>query len=133
MKNINSLLIIILMSFVLSACDFGKLRVGEVRMMYGSNDVDRISYDIKTFTGIEKGEIEVEPGAVIVFNYSVELDKGELFIEWQDPQGQVVWQKDFNKSITGENEIKMVLPGTYRIFISGKGASGGFDVLWREK
>ena len=133
MKKINSLLIILLMSFVLSACDFGKLRVGEVRMMYGTNEADRISYDIRTFTGTEKGQIEVEPGTVMVFNYSVELDTGELLIEWQDPRGEVVWQKEFNKSISGEYELQMVLPGTYRIFISGNGASGGFDVLWREK
>ena len=133
MKKINSLLIIILMSFVLSACAFGKLRVGEVRMMYGTNEADRISYDFKTFTGIEKGEIEVDLGEVIIFNYSVKLDSGELLIEWQDPRGEVVWQKEFNKSISGEYELQMVLPGTYRIFISGKGASGGFDVLWREK
>jgi hypothetical protein len=133
MKNQKTLLMIILISFALCACNLGKLRVGEVRMMYGTNEADHIAYEFKTFTGIEKGQIEVEHGAVIIFNYSIELDKGELLIEWQDPQGEVVWQKDFYKSITGENEIAIVLPGTYRIFISGKGASGGFDVFWREK
>jgi len=98
MKNIYSLLIIIVICVALSACDLGKLKVGEVRMMYGTNEADRISYDFRTFTGTEKGEITVEPDVVIVFHYAVELDKGELLIEWQDPQGNVIWQKEFNKS-----------------------------------
>jgi len=133
MKKKYQILIIIILSIILSACELDKLKFGEVRMMYGSNEAGRISYDISTFTGTESGELEAETGGVISFTYSIDLDKGALVIEWQDPQGEVIWRKIFEESEIGEYEIEVLSAGTYRVFVRGDGAGGKFDVLWQEK
>jgi len=133
MKKKYLILIIILLSIILSACELDKLKFGEVRMMYGNNAAGRISYDISTFTGTESGEFEAETGEVISFTYSIELDKGALVIEWQDPHGEVIWHKTFEESEIGEDEFEILSAGTYRVFVSGDGAGGKFDVLWQEK
>ena len=133
MKKNSLLLITIMLALLLSACELSKLKFGEVRMMYGTNEAGRISYDISTFTGIERGRLQVEPGKKIAFVYEVDLDKGTILIEWQDPQGEVIWQKNLDASDQGDEEIEVISPGTYTIFIQGKGAGGRFDVSWQEK
>ena len=133
MKKNSFLLIIIMLSVFMSACELNKVKFGEVRMMYGTNEAGRISYDISTFTGIERGQLRVEPGKMIAFAYEVDLDKGTILIEWQDPQGDVIWQKNLDASDQGDEKIEVISPGTYTIFIQGKGAGGRFDVSWQEK
>ena len=133
MKWNRLILFIITLPVILSACKFGKVKFGEVRMMYGTNEAGRIAYDISTFTGTESGEFEAETGQLISFTYSVDLEKGALFIEWQDPQGEVVWEKEFSESEHGEGEFGTLSPGIYRILVRGMGAGGKFDVSWQEK
>jgi hypothetical protein len=133
MKKNVLLLVIIILSILLSACELDKLKFGEVRMMYGANEAGRISYDISTFTGTENGELEAEIDAVITFTYSVELNKGTLLIEWQDPQSEVVWQKEFVESEYGEDELEIRSQGIYKVFIRGEGAGGRFDLSWQEE
>ena len=133
MNRKRIILITFILSVLLSACEFDKMKFGEVRMMYGTNEAGRISYDISTFTGTESGEFDAETHELISFTYSVDLDKGALFIEWQDPQGEVVWEKELSKSDHGEGEFGALYPGVYRILIRGVGAGGRFDVSWQEK
>jgi hypothetical protein len=133
MNRKRIILITFILSVLLSACEFDKVKFGEVRMMYGTNEAGRISYDISTFTGTESGEFDAETDELISFTYSVDLDKGALFIEWQDPQGKVVWEKELSESDHGEGEFGTLSPGIYRILIRGVGAGGRFDVSWQEK
>jgi hypothetical protein len=100
-------------------------------MMYGTNEVGRISYDISTFTGIERGSVQAETGQTISFTYQAVLDKGSLVIEWQDPHGEVMWQKNLVESDHGDDEIEIDTPGEYMIIIQGKGVGGNFDVSWQ--
>jgi hypothetical protein len=100
-------------------------------MMYGTNDDGRISYDISAFTGTERGSIQAEKGQNISFTYQVILDKGSLLIEWQDPLGEVMWQKNLVESDQGDDEFEIDIPGEYVIIIQGKGVSGNFDVSWQ--
>ncbi|MCJ7534572.1 MAG: hypothetical protein WA997_14130 [Anaerolineales bacterium] len=133
MKTKSLLLITAILAILLSACELNKLKFGEVRMMYGTNEEGRISYDISTFTGIESGDLQAEQGQIISFTYMADLEKGTLVIEWQDPQGQVIWQKNLEESDQGGDEIEILSPGTYRIIIQGKGIGGRFDVSWHVK
>jgi hypothetical protein len=102
-------------------------------MMYGSNEDGRISYNISTFSGIERGSVQVETGQSISFTYQAVLDKGSLVIEWQDPQGEVMWRKNLVESDHGDDEIEIVSPGKYTIMIQGSGVGGKFDVFWQIK
>ena len=130
-KIIWILLITAILSIGLSSCNFSKVKFGEVRLMYGGNDDGRIAYDIRTFTGVESGSLQAEAGQTISFNYQAVLDKGSLVIEWQNPQGEVVWRKDMNGSAAGDEKIVVEDPGEYSVFIQGKGAGGSFDVSWQ--
>jgi hypothetical protein len=102
-------------------------------MMYGTNEDGRISYDIRTFTGIERGSVQAETGETISFTYQAVLDKGSLMIEWQDPNGVVMWQKNLVESDQGAEEIEIKSSGEYVIITQGKGAAGNFDVSWQVK
>jgi hypothetical protein len=133
MKKYVIILIALILAILFSACELDNLKFGEVRMMYGTNETGRISYDITTFTGTEKGEFQAETGQKIFFTYTADLDKGKLLIEWQDPQGDMIWQKNFKGSDRGQVELETGSPGTYTILIRGAGAGGRFDVSWHAK
>jgi hypothetical protein len=125
-----SLMVVTILALLLSSCDFSKVRVGEVRMMYGTNEEGHISYNYSTFTGVENGSFQVEAGQQLSFTYHVTVTKGNLLIEWQDPAGEVVWQKSLSESELGEAVIPTGTSGTYQIIIQGKSAGGDFDVTW---
>lgn len=128
---IHILFITSILALLLSGCDFSKIKIGEVRMMYGSNDDGHISYNYSTFTGIENGSAHVETGQTISFDYDVKVDKGSLMIEWQDPVGNAVWRKRLVESDRGNDEIIVKSSGKYIIIIQGKNAGGDFDISWR--
>jgi hypothetical protein len=128
---IRILFITSILALLLSGCDFSKINIGQVRMMYGSNDDGHILYNYSTFTGIENGSAHVETGQTISFDYDVRVDKGSLMIEWQDPNGTAVWQKSLVESDRGNEEIIVESSGKYMIIIQGKNAGGDFDISWR--
>jgi len=133
MKKTVFLLLTIALSILMSACELNRVKFGEVRMMYGANEDGRISYDISTFTGVERGQVQAQKGQIISFAYQVVLDEGSLDIEWQDPQSEVVWRENLLESDHGDDEIEIISPGTYTIFIQGSGVRGNFDVSWQVK
>lgn len=120
-----------ILALMLSGCDFSQVRVGEVRMMYGTNVDGHISYNYSIFTGVESGSQQVEAGQRIFFEYRVTVNKGSLLIEWQDPEGEVVWRKSLQDSESGEDDFTAGSTGTYRIIIQGKSTGGDFDVTWK--
>lgn len=122
-----------LLALLLSACDTGKIKIGEVRMMYGTNQDGLISYDVSTFTGIEEGSFKAERGQAIAFDYDVNVNKGSLIIKWQDPEGEVVWGKDLVDSEAGHDDIPVDVSGEFNILVQGKGFGGSFDVTWKIK
>ena len=124
---------ILILVILLSGCDYTKIKVGEVRVMYGSNEDGHISYDFKTFTGFESGSAQVEKGEIILFDYQATVDKGSLLIEWQDPNGEIVWQENLSESDRGNVEIGIETSGKYTIIIQGKNAAGNFDVSWMKE
>ena len=119
-----------LMTLLLSSCEFSNIKIGEVRMMFGSNEDGHISYTFSTFTGFERGSAQAERGQIINFEYQANVDQGTLNIEWQDPVGEVMWQKSLLGSDHGQDEFVIESSGEYTIIIQGKEASGDFDVSW---
>jgi hypothetical protein len=122
--------IIILPALLLSGCDTSKLKIGEVRLMYGENEDGRMYYDIKTFSGFERGSVQTEKGQTIAFDYDATLTKGSLIIEWQDPEGEVVWRKNLVESDSGVENITVESSGEYTVVVQGLDAGGSFDVSW---
>ena len=120
----------LLLMLLLSGCNFSKIKIGEVRMMSGSNEDGHISYTFSTFTGFERGSTQAERGQIINFDYQVNLDQGTLNIEWQDPTGVVMWRKSLLGSAQGHDDFVVESSGEYSIIIQGKDSAGNFDVSW---
>ena len=135
MKTKHNLIYLIfiatILAILLSSCEYSKIKFGEVRMMYGSNENGHISYDISTFTGFESVSAQVATGEIISFEYEAIVDKGNPIIEWQDPTGVVVWRKNLLESDHGHDDIVVESSGIYTIIIQGKDAGGNFDVSWK--
>lgn len=129
-KQIYFLVAIVLLVILLSACDTSKVRIGEVRMMYGTNQDGLISYDVTSFKGIEKGSLQVQQGQNITFDFNVNVNKGSLIIEWQDSEGEVLWSKELFESELGHEDLPGNLPGEYTVLVQGKGFGGSFEVSW---
>jgi hypothetical protein len=129
----NILLITAILSILLSGCELSKVKFGEVRMMFGTNEEGHISYTCTTFTGIESGRVQAERGQIISFNYQATISKGSLIIEWHDPAGEVEWRKILVVEDHGKEEIKIESAGKHTILIQGKDAGGKFDVSWQVK
>ncbi len=119
-----------IMALLLSSCDFSNIKIGDVRMMFGSNEDGHISYTFSTFTGFERGSAQPERGQSINFEYQVNVDQGTLIIEWQDPAGEVIWRKSLLGNDHGHADIVIESSGEFTIIVQGKGASGDFDVSW---
>jgi len=127
------LITILMIGTVLSGCDFtSKIKVGEVRLgMFGDNADGLMLYSYRTFTGTESDLIQAQQGQTISFSNALDINKGSLLIEWQDPEGEVVWREVFETSVQGTNEIPVLIDGTYTIIIQGKDTGGGFEISWK--
>jgi hypothetical protein len=126
----HSLSLVMIVAVLIGGCDFSKVRIGEVRVMVGSNEDGHISYNYSTFTGFENGSAQVEAGGRISFDYRVTVTKGSLLIEWQDPNGEVVWRENLQESENGEGIIDAEISGAYQVIIRGRDAGGDFDIAW---
>lgn len=129
----NILLITAILSILLSGCELNKVKFGEVRMMFGTNEEGHIAYTCTTFTGIESGSVQAERGQIISFNYQATISKGSLIIEWQDPAGEVEWRKILVEDDHGKDELLVESAGKHTILIQGQDAGGKFDVSWQVK
>ena len=124
------LILLILSGFYMSSCTFNKIKLGDVRMMYGSNEDGHIAYTFSTFSDFEHGNVEASEGQIISFSYQVNIERGILNLEWQDPDGVVLWQKSFTEGDIGLTDIAVESSGLYSIIIQGKNSGGDFDVSW---
>lgn len=130
------LLLVTLLTLSLSACEFemGKLHVGSVRLgMYGSNIPGQIAYSYSTFTGYEQGTFLADVGQTIHLYYQVTIEKGALYAELQDPNGEVIWQKSFEQDESEGIEVTVSCSGQQTLVIEGKDTGGSFDFTWEIK
>lgn len=120
-------------STLLSGCDFSKVKIGEVRMMYGENDDGHIAYTFSAFSGFERGSALAEAGQTIAFDYQASIDEGSLIIEWQTPDGEILWHTTVVESNQGTEIFPVESPGEHKLVIQGIGAEGDFVVSWEVK
>jgi hypothetical protein len=126
-------MIVVVLAMLISSCNFSKIKIGEVRMMYGDNQDGHIAYTFSTFTGFERGRALVEQGQAISFNYQASVERGSLDIEWQTPGGEVLWRRNVTEGVQGVEVFQVETPGEYTVIIQGKDADGDFDVSWQVK
>ena len=134
-SQIYLLFTILLIGSVLSGCDFtSKIKIGEVRLgMFGDHQDSHLYYSYSTFTGVESDRLQAEKGQSIAFSYQVSVEKGSLIMEWQDPNGEVLWHQVHETNAQDELEIPVETTGIQTIIIQGKDAGGSFEVSWQVK
>ena len=132
-SHIYLLFTILIIGTLLSGCDFStKIKIGEVRLgMFGDHQDSHLYYSYRTFTGVESDRIQAEKGQTIAFSYQVSIDKGSLIIEWQDPQGEVLWHQVYESDAQNALEIPVETAGTHTIIIQGNDTGGSFEVSWQ--
>ena len=133
--HLDMLLATFLLAILLCGCDISnKIKIGEVRLgMYGDKSDSRLYYSYGTFSGIESNQVQVDQGQIIAFSYNLNVNKGSLIIEWQNPQGQVTWKQVFESQAQGSEVIPADLAGSHTIIIQGKDTAGSCDVSWDVK
>ena len=124
------LYIVIALLIFVSGCNSNDVMDSDVRINIRTNHHGQIARVYKTFSGYESENLEGEVGKTISFAYEATVEKGRLIIEWQDPNGVVIWRQVLVESQSGSENIVIKSPGKYKIAIQGKEASGNFRVSW---
>ena len=124
------LYIAIVLTVLVSGCSSNNIVDSDVRIRIRTDQRGQISRVYETFTGLESENLETEMGKTVSFAYEATIDKGRLIIEWQDPNGAVIWRQILEESERGNVDIVIKSPGSYKIVIQGKETSGKFSVSW---
>ena len=128
--QLTLLYIIITLTVLVSGCNSNNIVDSDVRINIRANQHGQIARVYKTFTGYVSENLKSEVGKTISFAYEATVIEGRLIIEWQDPNGAVIWRQILEGSERGNVDIVIKSPGMYRIAIQGKEASGNFRVSW---
>jgi hypothetical protein len=137
--HLKTLSILIFLAVILSACGeaslhLGKLKIGEVRIgMFETRGPNHMAYSYTTFSGHESAPVELGSGQLLTVDYQVQMTKGNLSIEIQSPQNELLWQKNFESDASDSIELQPQEAGQYFIIISADSAGGSFDISWRTK
>lgn len=132
-KYLSSL---ILLTVLLSACGggslhVGKLKIGEVRIgMLETRGPNHMAYSYTTFSGHESAPVDLDSGQTLTIDYQVQMTKGGLTLEIQDPQNDVLWQKSFQTDASETIELQAQETGQHAIIIAAESAGGSVDVSW---
>jgi hypothetical protein len=133
-KYLSSLILLTVLS---SACGggslhVGKLKIGEVRIgMLETRSPNHMAYSYTTFSGHESAPLELVSGQTLTIDYQVRMTKGDLTLEIQDPQNDVLWQKSFQADASETIELQARENGQHFIVIAAESAGGSVDVSWR--
>jgi hypothetical protein len=111
---------------LMAACGSSSLRVGW-RAFDGPR---RKRANYATFTGVERATFRVEAGADVELDYEIEVGEGGLCLEFQDPDGETLWEDTFREGADDVVRVTAPQDGRYRLHIEGRSAAGGYDVTW---
>ncbi|MGC9357149.1 MAG: hypothetical protein ACP5GX_04760 [Anaerolineae bacterium] len=85
----------------------------------------------RTFTGIERKAVELEAGEILAIDYNITVDKGELDLRVENPDGDIIWEQIFGDSETGTAEVRSEEAGRYLIEIEGQETGGSYELSWQ--
>jgi hypothetical protein len=84
-----------------------------------------------TFTAREVHAFSADAGDTLVFDYKVRVDKGELALSVENPNGETI----FDLTLTQDERETVRLPldqgGRYSIVVDGRDTGGKTDLDWK--
>jgi hypothetical protein len=111
---------------LLAACGQSSLEIGMVE----TNLPGHWEASYTTFTGTKADKIRADAGQILILEYEVKADKGDLSIELNHSEAGTLW--DVTLQENAEDIVKLALEqdGPYTITIEGENTGGSFDLSW---
>ena len=126
-KTIVWFIISVLFAGLLVGCGQSSLEVGMVE----TNLPGQWEASYTTFTGTKVETIRADAGQTLILNYEVAVDKGDLAIKVDRPEGGSLLDLSFQEDGQDTVEIAIGQDGRHTITIEGDNAGGGFDLSWK--
>ncbi|QSF45040.1 hypothetical protein [Paenibacillus tianjinensis] len=123
-KWVFSGILVLVIVTMLAACDKRLMFVGS-----SSSTKNKIAASYKLFTGTDEKKISLKKGDTLAVDYQSEVKKGELTINFYDPDNQLVQSISTNES--GNEKIEVNKDGKYRFKINGKHTQGSYKITYK--
>jgi hypothetical protein len=94
------------------------------------NTPHHLRFSCVYFSGTKIRGILADAGNIIIINYSLKVEKGEIKIQILGPDNAAPIQLT---AAAGTSEIKALMKGTYRLVVTGVNARGLCDISWSVK
>jgi hypothetical protein len=122
-RKLVTFLLLLSFSVTLTGCSF---RLGWV----SSSKESSVSAKFLYFKGTRNKSIEMTQGDVLVVDYDISLDKGNLTLVITGPDGEIEREEATRGSNSRQFLIEAPSTGKYRLSLIGDWASGGYKLEW---
>jgi hypothetical protein len=116
----------LLLVALMAACGQSSLEVGMVE----TNLPGRWEASYTTFTGTKVDRIRAKAGEILLLEYEVKVNKGDLSIEIGRSEGDSLWDVSLQEDAKDRVEFALGQDGPYTITIKGDNAGGSFNLSW---
>ncbi|RSK25644.1 hypothetical protein EJF36_01235 [Bacillus sp. HMF5848] len=111
-----------------SACSDSYVTIGSV----GHSNGKEMEYKYHYFNGKRQQLFHMKAGTVIELSYDLVVEKGDLSLVVKQRDGQIVWERSFQKNDRGTTSVTIAEPGYYNIIVEGNKTKGNFKIEYEE-
>lgn len=125
---------LLLLLVALGACDeFERTSNVQIGMIENSG-LNSSQARFQTLSGRKAWRENVDAGNTLTLDYEAEVEKGSLTLQIENPEDEVVWERQLQAGDSVNDQEELVAPesGTYTILIVGDGAGGSYELSWEE-
>lgn len=125
-KNLLLFVTVILLSFLLTGCDYVNTAVVNIR----NNGEGKLGRSSVWWSGVSENEIIIEDNGSKDITFAVNMKKGKLTLELKDSEGEEVY------SLSREGKCSETIvftaddSGRYTLMEKGKKFSGSYQITW---
>jgi hypothetical protein len=112
----------------MSGCDRMRSTIKIGYSEISSPSSKELSY--QTFTGVTGAQVGLEQGDTLLLDYDAEVTKGELKLEIQNPDQEIVWDTTLEETSNSLIQYQARQNGSYTILIEGDDTGGSLDISW---
>ncbi|MCF8011814.1 MAG: hypothetical protein K9L17_06435 [Clostridiales bacterium] len=94
----------------------------------GTNIPGHIKASFHSFTGIEKGTLNAQKGDSFLFEYSSQVESGDLVMKILSTDNKII--HEFKPDKEGSYKFTFAETGKYKVIIKGDSAKGSFNISW---
>ena len=80
--------------------------------------------------GTKTDRFQAKAGETLNLGYDVQVDKGMLTLQVENPDDDVVWEVALESDEAESVEVNLEQDGRYALRITGEDTSGGWDLAW---